>query len=276
MSDFERFPTNKEESEKVIKRNQEKIENFKIYGKEKIKKDKHYGFLDSSLDDYSTSKGIPFAESFYYILPRSNKNLTRYIKECLETKKGKAIGVEFGGIGSSVFKSFPRGFFAKSVGVTLVDHREGKDLARSQKKDEKINHETLVSDIFDLKTYESLNKLLQGKKVDFIVSRMAKGLEFVPIEPYTVSKILKIWYELLAEEGIMFVQTPIAFNNLLKVWTEKIEKEYSNLIEVFFVPGFADNRADHCSSFRLRKLSDAPKELPLLDPRTIKKSFIYK
>ena len=27
MSDFERFPTNKEESEKVIKRNQEKLEN---------------------------------------------------------------------------------------------------------------------------------------------------------------------------------------------------------------------------------------------------------
>jgi len=273
MNDLEKFPTGKKRKE-IIRENQEKIKHFEVTGKEEINLNKHYTFVDSSLDNYSTSKGVPFFESFYRVLPRSSENMTNYIQKFLKPKRGKAIGLEFGGIGSGVFHSFSPGVFAKSVGVTLVDHRDGEELAQSKKEDKKINHETLEGDIFDLKTYESLNKLLEGKKVDFIVSRMAKGLEFVPVEPYTVSKILKIWYELLAEEGIMFVQTPIAFNNLLKDWAEKIKKECKSLEISFFASGFCD--VDGCSSFRLRKLPGAPKELPLLDPRSVRKSFIYK
>ncbi|MFA6353825.1 MAG: hypothetical protein WCW93_02750 [Candidatus Paceibacterota bacterium] len=272
MNDFERFPIGKKRKEVIIQ-NQAKIKCFEAGKKGK----KDYSWLDSPLDeDFHSIGGESFAKSFYYILPESNKNMKSYVQECLKKKEGEAVGVEFGGIGSNVFKSFSSGFFAQSIGVDLIDHRKRKDLVQSKKEDKKINHEILKGDIFDLKTYESLDKLLEGKKVDFIVSRMGRGLEFVPIEPYTVSKILKIWYELLAEEGVMFVQTPVAFNKLLRDWTEKIEKEYKNLIEISFVPGFADNRADHCSSFRLRKLRGAPAELPLLDPRSVKKSFIYK
>jgi len=101
---------------------------------------------------------------------------------------------------------------------------------------------------------------------------MGQGLEFVPVEPYTISKILQIWYDLLREEGVMFVQTPVVFNNLLEVWVTKIKEEFKDIIEIEYQKGKKDAETNvPCGAFRLHKLPGAPKELPLLDPRIVKK-----
>ena len=157
--------------------------------------------------------------------------------------------------------------------VSLVDHRgEGLQLIEIKEKDNGIHHEVLEGNILDLATYESLNRWLNGEKVDLIIERMGAGFEFVPDEPYTVSRILQIWYNLLREKGIMFVQTPVVFNNLLETWVAKIQKEFKNVIEIKYQEGVSNTRPrTTCSAFRLQKLPGAPKELPLLDPRTARK-----
>lgn len=172
-----------------------------------------------------------------------------------------------------MFRGFTPGFFTKSITVSLIDHRGwSSELARLSERDKKINYEVLEGNIFDTETYKFLKQRLGSEKVDLIIERMGKGLEFVPIEPYTISKILQIWYNLLSEGGIMFSQTPVVFNNLLEIWIFKIQKEFKNIIEIEYQKGEKDDNGDTpCSAFRLRKLSGAPKELPLLDPRILRK-----
>lgn len=270
MNEFESFPKGKDRK-LIIELNKDDRDSFKIDGARKILNDGHYSWTDSPLEDlYSVSS---FSYSFKKILPEKYRrgikiNLKKYIEETLENKKGHAVGVEFGGIGSRLFMGFTKNFFKKSIGVSIVDHRNPRELEFFNKNDKKINHTFIEGDIFSLDTYKILNDKLEGEKVDFIIERMAKGLEFVPVEPYKVGQILQIWYKLLNENGLMIVQTPVVFDNLLEAWVEKIKTEFSDVIEIEFARGHNDV-STYCSSFRLRKLPNAPTELPVLDHRTI-------
>ena len=272
MNKFNAFPIGKERKEE-IRETYKNATSFQTRGNREIFDSKHYTWIDSPLDGPNIIDGKSFGKSFGYLLPEGEASLRNYIETTLARRKSKAVGVEFGGIGSRLFSEFTPGFFAKSVGVSLLDHRGRTDqLARLTERDKKINHEVLECNIFDTETYNSLNKKLENKKVDLIIERMGKGLEFVPIEPYTVSRILQTWYDLLREEGVMFVQVPVVFNNLLETWVAKIKKELESVIEIEYQKGNSD-AAIHgaCSAFRLRKLPRAPSELPLLDPRTVRK-----
>lgn len=270
MNQFDGFPTGKRRKE-IIADNDDGIADFKVKGKNLINYQDHYTILDSEI-----SGNESFEDSFKYVLPAPG-DLRYYIQKTLEKRKMKAIGVEFGGVGSNLFAGFSDKFFAKSIGVTLVDHREKNIYPEhsSKEDDDKINHEVLVGDIFNSKTYESLNEKLNGAKVDLIISRMLKGLEFVPRDPYTVGKVLQVWYKLLNENGIMLVQTPYKFNNLLSKWAEKIRKQYGDTLEIESMKGDRDNNVHTCSVFRLNKLAGAPDELPLLEPKVVRKTELY-
>src|SRR3989344_3619327 len=238
MDKLDSFPIGKERKD-TLEQSRKKIDRFKKTGKDEILLQRRYSWVNSSVDGPDEIDGQPFRNSFRDILPKQERSLKDYIEKVLAKRKGEAIGIEFGGIGSRLFSDFTPGFFAKSVGVSLVDHREPEKLAIIQKGDEKINHELLEGDIFTDETYDRL------------------------------SKILQIWYKLLREGGIMLVQTPVEFNNLLTEWVTKIQKEYKDVIELEYQKGNND-RGDPCSAFRLRKLPGAPEELPLLNPRTVR------
>ena len=239
-----------------------------------------YPYKDSSLQSHIFGPNLYFSDSFKNLFENGEEGMKGYIQKTLEGKKGEAIGVEFGGPATNLFRSFDKGFFKRSIGVTLVDHR--KD---SRKKpypsnsplvilNENIindNHDVLEGDIFKQETYENLSKRLNGEKVDFIMERMEGGLRMVPSDPYTMGKILENWYELLNEGGIMFVQSPVVFNNLLEKWVDKIKSEFGNVIEVKYKKGTEDF-TPACSAFRLRKLPGAPSKLPLLDISTVKET----
>lgn len=275
----ERFPTGSRRK-KTTANDQLKISTFKEDGVRRIREDEIFTWLDShaNYSNYSIKGegGASFSDSFREILPRGKK-LTRYVEETFKENEGKMIGVEFGGVGSNFFRDFSPGFFQKSVGVTLVDHRTEKVAKKEEKENKYINHEILVGDIFDGKTYENLKKSLNGKKVNFLVSRMARGLELVPENPYIVSKALERWYEILEEGGLMFVQFPIVFNNLVEEWAKKIKREYENNLEVKCTFGWRkDHYGSASSSFSLRKLPGSPKELPLLDPRAVHRTKKYR
>jgi len=270
MNSFNAFPTGRERKS-VIRKNEAKIDHFKDTGRKRILDECHYSWVDSAIDDPNDGDGEPFHESFKDLLPYKSLTLKNYIETTIKERKGKAIGVEFGGIGTKLFSGFSSGFFAKSIAVSLVDHRPENKLQQSIVENEKINHQFMVGDIFSPDTYKSLNEILKGEKVDLIIERMAKGLEFIPIEPFAVSKILEIWYDMLRDGGIMFVQVPVSFNHLLKVWGEKLDKEFKDTIKIYYKKG-SIHSGHHHATFSLRKLPGAPEKLPLLDPHTVHKT----
>ncbi|MEK7106333.1 MAG: hypothetical protein AAB895_03165 [Patescibacteria group bacterium] len=271
MDNFDRFPTGKDRKH-IIKISEEVKEDFINDDNKEFR----YNWVDSPADNDNFQlntyepKGRPFMETFKEVIGQEYL-LTDYIEKELSSKKGEAIGVEFGGVGVGFFNSFSKDFFKKSFGVTLVDHRMEHRRMSSSLVEQNINHKILLADIFDEKFYEKLEKDLEGKKVDLIVSRMGAGLEFVPGDPYLVGKTLNMWYKLLAEDGLMLVQTPIIFNKILFKWSDKVLEESKGLIDFKFTRGDT-NGSVSSSAFNLKKLKGAPEDLPMLDPKTIFKS----
>ncbi len=267
--DIFKFPTGKDRK-KVIENNSAAIEKFKVVGEKKINQESHYTWVDSPVDGFEDDlTGMPFSLSFKDLLPHLETSLRNYIENILEEKKGKAVGVEFGGIGSRFFAGFSEGFFEKSFGVTLVDHRKSShNFSILVEEDKQNHHEVIEGDIFDFKTYETLEKSLGHHKVDLIVERMGRGLEFVPIEPYTVAKVLNTWYELLDEGGMMFVQVPFEFSRLLEAWAHKIENDFKGKLEIKFSKANERSKRSY-GAFSLRKFSRAPKEMPFLDSKEV-------
>ena len=282
MNNFEdvgHFSEGKERKD-LVRKNAEKIEKFKKNAEKKFQMG-HYNWIDSPLDERDEFNSMTFRESFEKLLPKDEKSLKHYIEQTLKDKKGKAVGVEFGGIGVKFFNGFSKGFFKKTVGVSLVDHRDIFGIQGTYVKTEKgfknlyeinktPNHEVLEGDIFSPECYKSLEEKLKGDKINLIIERMASGLEFVPEDPYMVSRVLQIWYKLLDEEGLMLVQVPIIFDELLKKWAYLFAKEYKSVFE--FNYDATDSKILGASVFSLHKLKGAPEELPFLDPRTVKKT----
>jgi len=266
MDSFDSFPAGNRRRDEVSSKERSAKTLVEAEGKNAVNR---YTWRNSPLEgEYVPNIGMSFAESFYDTF-YDNKGIRHYIEKILKAKAGKAIGIEFGGVGENLFSGFTSGFFVQSVGVTLIDHRDHEKTNEPFGKDSEINHKVLEGNIFDSSTYKSLNKILENKKVDLIMERMGRGLEFVPIEPYSVSRILEVWYELLNEGGVMFIQVPVEFNYLLKAWIKKIEEEFKDVIKIEYKIGYNDCN-NSCSAFCLRKLAGAPNKLPLLDPRILK------
>ena len=207
---------------------------------------------------------LDIGHSFWQVLPERT-NLKDYIEGTLQERKGEVILVEFGGIAVELSSGFSPGFLKKSIGVVLVDHREPEQKGHSF-REETGQHKILEGDILSPKFYSGiLERELRKEKVDLIIERMIGGLRFIPDDPYILTKILKIWYKLLRERGIMFVQVNSTLRNLLTKWSKLIKSEYKDKIELEI-----NFNSRLFSVFRLRKLSGAPIELPLLDRNTLK------
>ena len=80
-----------------------------------------YIIYDEPLSGYADSN---FSLTFSPLLEHRGKTLRFFVEESLEKKRGKAVGIEFGGPGSNLFAGFTRGFFAKTLGVALTDMRD--------------------------------------------------------------------------------------------------------------------------------------------------------
>lgn len=277
MSSMEKqfFPQGTDRKE-LLKKNSDAISKYK---KEEFlkkqsswinffKKKPHYRDTNSPLENGNSNYSLFFEA----VLPEG-QNLRSYIESSLAEKEGSAIGVEFGGIGSNLFRGFSKGFFKETIGVTLFDTRAEKEKTADERKNQEHNlHHTVVEgDILSEDLYKNLEDRLAQQKVDLIIERMYLGLEHMPVEPYKLSEALKKWYKLLDEGGILFVQIPVIFNNLLVAWADMIRKSHGQEIEFQYVEGSHDASLEDTgySSFRLRKLKGAPEELPLLDPRTV-------
>lgn len=260
-----RFPTGKERK-RQLNENEESRKTFAEIGARRITRENHYSWLDSGLDN--DGEGRSFGETFRKLLPSKDKSLKKFIESRLGGRNGVAVGIEFGGVGKRLFQEFSEGFFKKSLGVTLVDHRPFIDRALI---DLSSTHKVMEGDILSEDTYNRVADWGAGDKVDLIIERMGRGLEFIPSEPYTVFKVLGKWYSMLNEGGLMILQVPRSFNDLLVVWGDMLNRDYGDVLDFHYnVVNQDDNTSDPKSSFRLQKLEGAPAELPSLDHKTIR------
>lgn len=267
---IEKFPTGIDRK-KILTENKKDIETFKKLGAELIRKNSFYAWTDSPLDLEDTEQE-PIRSAFLKIIPTAEKSIKSYVEDVLKEKSGEAIGIEFGGIGTTAFSEFTSGFFKKSLAITLVDHRRKSLFKQSTTKnlEQRINHTVIKADILDDETYDIINEKIDSSKVDLIIERMARGLDFIPPEPYLAMKTLQRWYDMLAEGGLMFVQIPVIFNELLVKWEKLIRDTCpTDILEFDCQYGSENKYRTNCSSIRIRKLKGAPEELPTLDHRTI-------
>ncbi|MEK9153958.1 MAG: hypothetical protein AAB798_00635 [Patescibacteria group bacterium] len=276
---FERenhFPMGKERRDLIAEGTRE-ISRIKTEGTDKKGDLVAYKWTDSGLDrpgldshSYQNQFGSLY-ESLGQLLPSNEKSLQQYIENALMDKKGKAIGIELGGIGSTLFSEFTPGFFEKSIGITLTDHRQKKwfDFDKIKKRDQSINHTVMIGDVLDRNTLRPIAEWLDGDKVDLIIERMAVGLNLIPAEPYLLADVIQSWYRLLSDGGLMLIQVPVALNPILDAWGRMLQKKCRDTLEVQYNLGDRDETLFHASAIRILKLHNAPLELPLLDSKTV-------
>jgi len=274
--EFGRFSSGRERK-KILLEHAISVDQLKEDSDDIVRLESHYNYtalnspLDSSHDksEYNYEREVSFYRTFRKILPEGVTSLRQYIEEVLADKKGRAVGMEFGGIGVNAFSGFTRGFFKRSFGIVLGDHREGvmKEADRELLVD--LKHEVLEGDILSPGPYKILENKLGGDKVDLIMERMILGLEMVPPDPYTIGKVLQTWYQLLNEGGIMLVQVPTVFEELLVRWETLLSSQYKDVLEFQFSRDIGSVSGSNCA-FRLRKLPGAPASLPLLDLETLR------
>ncbi len=207
--------------------------------------------------DYCDSSLSSFEESFAVLLPRGEK-LKNYVEQSLAHRAGEAIGIELGGPGSSLFSGFTHGFFKKTAGIALADQRRFFDYDPTD-KDTMRNHTVIEGDILRRSTLRKIEQeFLQGEKADFIIKRMVGGDFYLPCEPFFMGGRANDYYQMLSRSrGLMLVENPMAFWDLIDVWG--LHSHHNNYgLEV-------DVRTNGSrGGVMLRKLADAPEELPLL------------
>lgn len=261
-----KFPFGKQKREKQIEFSRD-VTAFTRLKEAEGTIEKVFAVYDSPLDGGPGSDSN-FEDTFRYVVPPGVGSLRSDVEGSLEKKKGKAIGIEYGGPGSALFAGFSKGFFEKTLGVTLTDIR-GSLSPDPTPADEKRHHFVLEGDMTSLQTRKNVHDWLGDKKVDFIVERLAGGRLLLPEEPYLISDMFNDWYQTLGEDGIIYAQTSKWMRPLLKPWKKMIDAQYSETLELRYVHDSTSR--DVFDAIRLRKLHGAPETLPLLDPRAVRR-----
>jgi hypothetical protein len=218
-----------------------------------------WSIYDSCLLEES-ERSVPYDKSFRCLIPHregeKNKNLKEYIEELLRQKRRRAIGIDFGGPGSRLFEGFSRGFFGRTLGVTLRDQREDE----RKIKDRRNIHTVIGGNMFERKTRRKVEKWLKGRKADVIFERMKGGLNYVAENDIRfLREVLKAAYAILAEEGVMFLEYRWVSGDpwnwkILQAWSSRVNDEYRGSLEIMW--GSSE------TVFMLRKFKGAPEKLP--------------
>lgn len=206
-----------------------------------------------------------FACDFRDVIPGGREQFIPYIISVLEEGKSEQhAALELGGPGVRLFGDFPQSLFQRTMGVCLPD--EANPVKENPQRPE---HRILRGNLFDNELYRRIKKTLPEKGADLIISRMYGGLDKTPDDPAIWAKIGRLWYSLLSENGLMFVQfrvtsggkwissTEVQYDlkeKLMKDWVEFIQKKYAETLDIAL--------SDY--TFRLHKKTGAPATLPLL------------
>ncbi len=230
-----------------------------------------WAVYDSSLDDFGSTFQAVFPNDDDFI-PHMGEIFAKYIQDILskgnqsEGEKNNLTALELGGPGSKLFSQFPY-LFRRTVGVCLGDIR--KDIERDI--DTRNNHFVIPGDILDprknnwTKLHNQIMQKLDANKTDLIISRMMGPLNHIHMNPIILNHILKNWYGILNENGLMFVQFEYDTTRSRRPSpTEKRIQELAKAIKEkcpeIDIQVNTNNRME--AIFRLHKKKGAPDELP--------------
>lgn len=221
------------------------------------KEEKDWTIYDSSLANFGGTFDISLPKNLersFFILEVFEEYIERIL---LDEKKRDLTAVEFGGPGSKLFSGFTPGFFKKTVGVCLKDIRSES----KKENDKKINHSIIIGDILEVEnTYllEKVRKRLGVKKTDLIISRMAGALDFINKNGAILDRIIRNLFDLLNENGLMFVQFSY-LSSLEGTNTQTLIEKWANAITERFPQ--IDIQVEK-GVLRLHKKAGAPEHLP--------------
>ncbi|MBI3632647.1 MAG: hypothetical protein HY225_04330 [Candidatus Vogelbacteria bacterium] len=145
-----------------------------------------------------------FDKTFGGLYGEDHENIKEYIEDRLAAKRDNAVGVELGGIGSTLFKEFTPGFFKRTLGVSLTDSRSEEDKVL----DYKNNHHVLALDAFSSYGHREVQKWLGHEGADFIGEKMHAGSVGFSDNPDFLMSVINRWYKLLNKGGVMFLESP--------------------------------------------------------------------
>lgn len=247
----ENFPYH--EAKEIILKHHEEVADLKA--KEKTS---GWAYYDSPLEDDSRDSHS-YGNEFSYVTPKEVdgkpiKTVREYIETFLEEKKGEALAVEFGGSADKLFQQFTPGFFAKTAGIVLNDLHPPEGRV--------ANHIVVEGDIYSKETKNKIADWFGHRPVDLIFEKLDGGRIYLPDLRMSYS-LFAWWYKILAENGVIFAQTPIQLYlhehnndeenaNLFGRWISMIKKDYEGLIDIQV----------SARAIRLNKLPGAPESLP--------------
>ena len=164
--------------------------------------------------------------------------------------------VEFGGPGSELFKGFTPNFFKRTLGVCLKDIRDHE----KKEIDDGNNHSVILGNIFEVlntKLSDEVKRSLDVEKVDLIISRLGGPLSSIKKNGAILDRLIRNWYDLLNENGLMFIQFQYVSseedNSRIEIeeWVNTIQKKFPEVeIEV------------KKKTMRIYKKTGAPEHLP--------------
>lgn len=229
--------------------------------------DGHYvpnPLLPSRLERVIFGEEFSYHTAFKVVLPEGT-NLKTDIQETLGDRSGEAIGVAFGGLGSRLFGDLPKGFFARSRGVALVDSRS----MLQRMDDAESNHGVIVGDETADATKGLVDRWLGGQKVDLIIERMMGDLNDVPHDIPFLQRQFTGLYDMLSEGGLMYIQVPKFATKLASLWVEAAREQSLGTIDIR--QGiYNSNKYGSTTVLRIHKLPGAPTELPVISPREVR------
>lgn len=235
-------------------------------------------------DSYIYSFGYTFADTLPEVYTKDiyekpevdaeeyGEPFRKYIVDTLSSVKGKHTAIEFGGPGSALFSAFSNDLLEKTIGVCLEDIRSSSEIER----DAGYGHSIVSGDILDtsnIELYEEINKKLSSDKTDLIISRMMGPLNDIAKNPLVLDRIIRKWYSMLNENGIIFVQFDYFFKQFnrkekskvsnvsafrsevrtdVEAWASSVQKKFPNEIEIQIGE----------EGIRIHKKIGAPEELP--------------
>ncbi len=229
---------------------------------ENFDKDFPWGYFDSPLQEpYPT--GQSYENTFQRLIPPEHHgDIRSYIESELKDKRGEAIGIDIGGLGSSVFHGFSSGFFRRTAGISLHDIRAKYGIEIEE--DTIRGHTVIEGDITKRETKVGIVAWLGGKKVDLLFERMVKGLTAFPRKDRWTATAISQMYSLLSDDAIMFAELVFFAQEDPKYYLidpQKMKEWVKDLNDRF--EGFLQAKWDG-GSLMIRKRSGAPDDLPPL------------
>jgi hypothetical protein len=206
------------------------------------------------------SKEFPKHTTLYDIY---GKTFLNFIMNVLE-KSEKRTAVELGGPGSKLFQDFPRDFLERTLGVCLEDVRTESE----KTQDAELGHNVIEEDILDIKNIDNLSEKIKqnlgSSKVNLIICRLIGPLNRIDKNPAILERLVRAWYSLLPENGLIFLQFVYMRNSFeeekvtlqVKKWANAIQERFPQ-IQIRLGNEHVDN-----TSISIHKKPGAPEELP--------------